>query len=384
MDSADELKRLEVVRNRVRQLARRYGWFADAIRQAFADYLILSARFLTEQSGHHDRERQLAREVLAAGYLTDPNYVDNRPCLFVPVDGLCPTKLAECLLKQRQDKPTPKSLLEKSARAALAAFDRHTKYQAGDLPDGEREAMAVEYRAKVRAQTHVTFTWHVIVAQPGDWQEPADPHSLERTHLERFTDVEYRTIALYRLGGLADTGSTRPIVQRPTSTGNRVREVAAYAAWLSRCPINSSDREHSQPDLVVEAFPPVIAEEMIQEIEHWVSEENAARKPHEANMTVASQPQEQIKPSEIALTADHESILGVLGKSVTKCMTVIDVAGGGGIRNRETVGLLLVELEKEELVTRPFGQRKGYRLTAEGRIRAQAIEAAKTTAQMPT
>lgn len=72
-------------------------------------------------------------------------------------------------------------------------------------------------------------------------------------------------------------------------------------------------------------------------------------------------------PVGIALTADHESILAVLGKTPTKCMVVIGVASAGTIRDRETVGRLLRELSGFGLVNRPHGNRKGYALTAAGR-----------------
>lgn len=74
-------------------------------------------------------------------------------------------------------------------------------------------------------------------------------------------------------------------------------------------------------------------------------------------------------PSGVPLTADHESILSVLGKTPTKCKTVIDVASAGTIRNRETVGRLLGELAGFGMVDRPHGKRKGYALTDEGRKR---------------
>lgn len=70
-----------------------------------------------------------------------------------------------------------------------------------------------------------------------------------------------------------------------------------------------------------------------------------------------------------ALTADHESIMAVLAKSPMKCKTVIEVSSAGTIRNRETVGRLLRELETLGMVYRPYGKRKGYALTDLGRKR---------------
>ncbi|MCC6321732.1 MAG: hypothetical protein IT438_09910 [Phycisphaerales bacterium] len=75
-------------------------------------------------------------------------------------------------------------------------------------------------------------------------------------------------------------------------------------------------------------------------------------------------------PTGVALTADHESILAVLGKTPTKCKTVIEVSSAGTIRNRETVGRLLRELAGFGMVDRPHGRRKGYALTDAGRKRS--------------
>lgn len=68
-----------------------------------------------------------------------------------------------------------------------------------------------------------------------------------------------------------------------------------------------------------------------------------------------------------ALTKDHWLILAELARTPQSCRTVIDVAGSGPIRNRETVGRLLRELAEYGLVHRPHGKRKGYALTDAGR-----------------
>lgn len=74
--------------------------------------------------------------------------------------------------------------------------------------------------------------------------------------------------------------------------------------------------------------------------------------------------------AEHPLTEDHERILAWLGKTPGKCQTVLDVASLGPIRNRETAGNLLRDLERFGLVDRPHGKRKGYALTGPGRERA--------------
>ncbi len=76
--------------------------------------------------------------------------------------------------------------------------------------------------------------------------------------------------------------------------------------------------------------------------------------------------------SGVPLTARHETILRVLGRRSQTCMTVIEIAGNGPIRNREAAGLLLRDLEKLRLVCRPFGKRRGYALTPSGLARLRA------------
>ena len=89
--------------------------------------------------------------------------------------------------------------------------------------------------------------------------------------------------------------------------------------------------------------------------------------------TAARQATEGERRTTPALTKDHEMILAILAKTPHRCQRVIDVAANGPIRNRETVGRLLKELEDMGLVERKFGKRKGYASTAEGLERAKAV-----------
>jgi hypothetical protein len=272
---ADELTRLQAVQARVRTLARNHGWFGDAIRAAFVGYLALGEHHQREKSAMHDRERRLARDLLAKGRLFDPGARGNSPCLFVRVEGLCPVALAERLGEHGRDDAMPRKLELEGAAAALAALDRDAIYQARDLPENKREAMAVEYRAALAAKTHVSFSWTIVVSRPADWQEPPDPRSLDRADLERFAEADYRTIALHRLGGLADVGALRPIVPKPNDTGDMVRDVGAYAAWRFRFPIDDDHRDQNQPPLSVRALPPDVAEQLLDDVETWAKGEAA-------------------------------------------------------------------------------------------------------------
>lgn len=239
---ADALTRLVNVKTRVVALAGKHPWFLEAIRNAQVAFLDLGATYQREMSAMYDRERTLARDLLSKGLLRDPVAMHNGPCLPVRVEGLCPPDLAKRLEKYTAGAAVPADLEREGAAAALAAFDRDEIYQRGNLTDEESEAMAAEYRAAIAAQTHVRFTWLVQVSSPADWREPADPYALdlipllpkpadtgdprrdmaayaawryaandgdsspEESELARFSEDDYRTIALYRLGGLANSG----------------------------------------------------------------------------------------------------------------------------------------------------------------------------------
>jgi len=86
------------------------------------------------------------------------------------------------------------------------------------------------------------------------------------------------------------------------------------------------------------------------------------------------------------MTADHELILAVLGKNPAKCFLVNDVTSVCTIRDRETVGRLLRELDEIGMVHRPYGPRKGYSLTLSGKAwtTKQRKRDDTTPALMPT
>ena len=88
--------------------------------------------------------------------------------------------------------------------------------------------------------------------------------------------------------------------------------------------------------------------------------------------TAARQAVEGERRTTPALTKDHEMMLAFLAKTPNRRQLVIEVAANGRIRNRETVGWLLRELEDIGLVERKYGKKKGYALTTAGLERAKA------------
>lgn len=270
--AVDRLQTLVLIQKRVRALAQRHEWFADALRSAFVAYRELGDRYLAEVQALRDREEGLARELLARGFLFDPAARDNSPCLFVSVEGLCPKALAQ-ELERFPNGNCPRALEKRGAAAALTAFDQEQRWQSRELPEQQREKIVAERRRILRSGLQVEFTWRIVVSRPADWREPNNPHSLDPEDLEQFSDVDFRAIALYRLGGLADTRALRPIVSKPAKSGDPVRDIGLFITWRSRFPVDQNQGGYD--DLCERKFPPDVAEQMMNVVEAWVGSKSA-------------------------------------------------------------------------------------------------------------
>jgi len=270
-NGVNELARLEAVQARVRALARNHGRFGDAIRAASDGFQGLVERFESEQSAMRDRERGLARGLLTKGRLFDPKAGGGGPLLPVLFEGLCPVALAERLGECRRG--MARELEREGAAAALAALRHHAIYQASDTPPKKREKMAAEYRKALGAGTHVSFLWKIEVLCPGTWPEPIDPRSPRPDDLEQFDEADFRTIAFYRLGGLAEVGALRGIIPKPAHTGDWLRDLETDLAWMDRAPIDRDNPNPAQPLLDTRALPPDVAEQMLGHAEAWAKGE---------------------------------------------------------------------------------------------------------------
>lgn len=269
----DPVTRLRTVQDRVRTLVRRHVWFADAMRKASDDIWTLDERFESRRDQMRELERRQVRQLLESGRLVDPEVRNGRPGLFMRLEGLLPESLAARLREYSAGDAIPEELEGPAARALLEALDLEPQGQTPAPPDQGRGAID----AARLAEPLVPFSWRVAFLRPSNWEEPADPFSLQRSDLDRFTDDEYRTIALYRLGGLADVGSFRPLVRQPPATGEPLRDFAAYVAWRTRLPINDLHRHEHRPPLDVDALSPDDAEQLLEDILVWAEREATRR-----------------------------------------------------------------------------------------------------------
>lgn len=269
-DAANGRARLQAVQARVRRLLQAHPWLGDEIKQAYEYYSLLRDTFDRQTRAANIRKRQLARELLESGKVIDPALDDGGASLVIKLRGVCPAKLATQLEQHRTGTPLPAALERQAAKAALEAMDHDDKLQADDATDEELDVLVGLTQRKLSTKTHVEFTWRIHVATP-PWEEPADPSRLdvvplipvyaptgdikqdvqrhsrtrfaggsdagnpESSHLARFDAESFRYIALYRLGGLADTSDPDPAAFPPTVAEQMADTVEAWTATRAAC-----------------------------------------------------------------------------------------------------------------------------------------------------
>ncbi len=272
---ADDIARLVAIRDRTRELVRGRQWLRQSFQQAFADFQRSCDRRSAECESERRRALETSRRLLASGEFGDANVAGIR------FEGLCPVRLAR-QIRGKDLRDLSSHLRKKSAAAALAALDRHVVLQSSETPEEQRKQLFDEERVALEAETHVRFAWTVFPPSTPGWQEPRDPRSVDRADLGAWSEADYRTIALYHLGGLADVGAARPLVPLPTETGDLMRDAPAYAAWQARLPVRVDGSGADESDLSPPRLPPELAEEMFAAVSEWVAalEMGADEPPH--------------------------------------------------------------------------------------------------------
>lgn len=264
---AEAVARLDAVRTRTRELLSGRRWLKDTFRHSVEQFDLLCRGFRAQKAERLAAEYDLARTLLKSGRYIDPTATN--PEIRVRFEGLCPAALATKLEGQRLTTMS-RPLEKKVAAAALIALEHHILFQSGDTSEQVRDQMAEATRAAVEAGSHVRYSWRVDMDRPHEWVLPADPHSVEQKHLSRFLERDYRAIAMYRLSGLVDVGSSRPIVPKPSSRAGGVSNTSAYLLWRFRLPVEDEFLESESPVLDPDRFPPLLAEEMLEIVTAWV------------------------------------------------------------------------------------------------------------------
>lgn len=405
----DALTRLKNVQRRIGELAHENEWFADEMRSAFNLVLFSRLKHAKQQQVPHKWKQRSIRKLLKQGMLRDRDLKCLKNCAVYSFEGLCPIELVD-RLRDYSETDLPQELEREAAAAAYEAFMRIDRYQSVDLDTAHE--LAADKRAALKAGTHVWYLWEVCLPHV-EWQLPELPDYSKIEYLRELTDDEYLKAAMFLLGGLADANASRLIVPDP-QLGDNLEGLIPWEFWQNRVPCKKDHKGKPTRELDADKLSPDLAEEMLNFVERWANGEAVIRgksliaeassfspnplatlqptagvdepdaldqsavlaaKNHNALLGVGSSgnPVPQTPPGSVALTADQESILTVLGKTPTKCMTVIDTSSAGTIRNRETVGRLLRELATFGMVYKPHGKHKGYALTEEGRKRLTLI-----------
>lgn len=265
---AEAVARLDAVRTRTRELLSGRRWLKDVFRHSVEHFDLLCRGFRAKEAKQLAAEYDLARTLLKSGRYVDPTATS--PGVTVRFEGLCPAALATKIGGQVRP-PLSRSIEKKVAAAALVALEHHIVFQSTDTSEQVRDQMAEETCAAVEAGTHVRFSWRIDMDRPQDWITPPNPHSLEQEHLARFCERDFRAIAMYRLGGLADAGSVRPIFPKLPKSTDPVATASSYLLWRYRLPIEDGDVGSESPVLEPNRFPPLLAEEMLEIIMAWAT-----------------------------------------------------------------------------------------------------------------
>lgn len=258
-------ERLRAVQRRVRELVLLHDqWLPNRFEQAFADKLKLNARHSDEEIVLYERQWQMARELLSAGYLFDPTLSHNSAVVVFDFTSICPAELAIRLKAHIAAGKSAPKLSPQDIAEALEAFDLDMQYQIGNLPDAEREEMAAATKRQLVAGSHVWMDWVFWLLKPLDWPREADAFTPEFSGL---SDEDYLTVALYKLGGLADVDSQRPLISQPCASGDWFNDLLTHSAWKSRLPVAKEAQNGQESELDVVQLPPHVAEQMLAVLE---------------------------------------------------------------------------------------------------------------------
>lgn len=261
------VERLEKLASRVRALAATSRPFHEALNASVAamhDWIDSNRR---DEADNDARERSIVRKMLTKGRFFKRRRKSSTYTRWVSWEGLCPTQLVPDLSRFDSSNLPPPSKERRFAAWALKALDRHVKYQDLALPVSRRAAMATQYRRALRSGRMKSVRWEVVIARPNGMANPINPYTLDTGELRQLTDAQYRTAALFQLGGLADVGVARPIVPKPGDTGDGIRDIGMYCVWRARHPSewdSNSDCPFGPPNPAV--LPPKVAEQMFEHV----------------------------------------------------------------------------------------------------------------------
>jgi hypothetical protein len=267
-DEARKIERLEAVRSQVRALMCSNPRVAEAFKKAVPAYVDLIRSFLEENRSGYARQLELARSVLERGLLTDPAAPGGLMSLRVQFPGLCPVALAPWVLGGEDLEKASAEIVSSLAKGAASALDCYTRFESPDLPDDDRTAMTAESREAVESGEFVDVHWEIEVRRPPDWIDPVPPWNIEPEHLRRLSDADYRTVAIFHLGGLADIRATRERILEldDSACDEGIQELLDLLASDARFPIGGNE-DPDKDEITPLRFPPDVAEEMLEWVE---------------------------------------------------------------------------------------------------------------------
>jgi hypothetical protein len=190
--------------------------------------------------------------------------------------------------EEKRMRPDEAAYLENKAREAIEKRQRWLQVQAKVrelsrahewFAEAIRQA-TLDFDTLERRYSKMRTDWVKRRNAPG--KQPPSAYTLLPAELARFSDEEYRTIALFRLGGVADHDNDRPIVPAHVGTGGAFER--ALALSMERVRLTPPEEPSSEGARLAEVLAPdhgaftiEVAERMLAYVEKWVTGEIAKK-----------------------------------------------------------------------------------------------------------
>lgn len=291
-----DFARLIAIRDAVRRMAWDDVRFAERLRVGFVDFAELVRRVESKKADVEQRKRAILHTLVSRGLLRAERVDGERHRLTDDIRCPIPDSVAQrwerlvrfgrALLKSEPDDQCPEKARKHKQRVARhherqAANDKvcaalvreelewRDRYESG-LPD-DQARLAEQRRNRASAKGWSFLEFHVSAARPNEFpDDPPSPYTIEAAELARFAPPDYLTIALYRLGELADAGLARKFITREDA--DKLGRFG-FVWWSVRFPTHDADVDTDTlaPSAVLTQCPIGVYEEMWRQVKGWFS-----------------------------------------------------------------------------------------------------------------
>ena len=201
---SSNLSQLLALQQEARAYVAKHEWFAEHLRTGFAAYVDLVEGYYAIRNKQEWYARCRARVLLALGGFRDHNLQESDDPYIVQFPYLSTEMQA---LERARDKH----------RGMDTNSSQYNSFQA--LTALEILELDLDQATK-RTFLSPYLSHNIPIKKSEDWQDPADPTSLDVAILTQHSGEQYHLIALFRIGGLIDFANPRPVIPMPDSPGD--------------------------------------------------------------------------------------------------------------------------------------------------------------------